>query len=482
MKRSKFSLSHYRLFTGEMGKLIPVCNVEALPGDSMRIGNSALIRLSPLVSPVMHPVQVRFHTWFVPYRLLWPGWEDFITGGVDGQGGDSGAFPTITFNGEVAVGSLADYLGIPPGNYAANPLEVSALPFMAYAKIYNDFYRDQDLCPEVTDTQLNVLNCAWEKDYFSSARPWPQRGPDITLPLGDNAPVTVNNVFNSAGVQIGSLAQDAAANGAHLFTNPPGSGATLTGISIRGTADLSQASQINVNDFRLAFAMQRYQEARARYGSRFTEYLRFLGVRPSDQRLQRPEYITGGKQTISFSEVVQSYGADTQPENPLGKLGGHGISALRSRRGIKFFEEHGQVITLMSVRPKTIYADGLHRSWSRRTKEDYWQRELQHIGQQEVLNTEVYANQAQGTFGYQDRYDDYRRIPSGIAGEFRTTLNFWHLARQFSAPPALNQSFVECDPSKRIFAEQTTNPLWCMVNNNIQARRLVTSNTNSRIE
>lgn len=466
-----------------MGQLIPVSRVEVLPGDSMRIGTSALVRLAPLQAPVMHPVQVRFHSWYVPHRLLWDGWEDFITGGPDGDNNTTP--PTITLNGTVSKGSLADYLGIPPGDYSTNPVEVLAFPFLAYQLIWNEFYRDQDLQTELTlGAPYNILNCAWEKDYFTSSRPFPQKGPDITLPLGTSADIKYRS-FSGTGteddkwavqVRSGSTVQFNYGDTANVNTGqvPDPSMSNMY-------ADLSSASAVNVNDVRLAFAMQRYQEARARYGSRFSEYLRYLGVRPSDQRLQRPEYITGGKQTIAFSEVVQSFGEEGATNNALGRLGGHGIAALRSRRGIKFFEEHGTMLTLMSVRPKTIYSDGIHRDFLRMDKEDFWQMELQHIGQQPIDNKEVYATGTAGTFGYQDRYDEYRRMPSGIAGDFRDTLNFWHLARQFASQPALNEDFIKCVPSPRIFAEQTTPPLWVMVNNNIQARRLVSASTASRI-
>lgn len=248
---------------------------------------------------------------------------------------------------------------------------------------------------------------------------------------------------------------------------------------------MSGVSAANINDLRLAFALQRYEEARARYGSRYVEYLRYLNVRSSDARLQRPEYLGGGRQTIQFSEVLQtgvtSDGDDTEG---VGNLKGHGIAAVRSNRYRRFFEEHGWVITLMSVLPKTIYTQGLHRSFNRRTKEDYWQKELEHIGQQEILNKELYAAHAtpDGTFGYNDRYDEYRRTPSRVSGEFRTSeLDYWHMARIFSSDPVLNGSFVTSDPTKRINAVQTNDVLWCMVNNSIQARRLVSKQANSYI-
>lgn len=219
------------------------------------------------------------------------------------------------------------------------------------------------------------------------------------------------------------------------------------------------------------------------YGSRFTEYLRYLGIRSSDARLQRPEYCGGGKQVISFSEVLKT-GAGEDPAEAIGTMKGHGIAAMRSRRYRRFFEEHGIVMSLMSVRPRTMYTNGLHRSWSRRTKEDYWQRELEQIGQQEVYQREVFADGTAGdatVFGYADRYADYRHLPSQICGDFRGNMDFWHLGRVFASAPILNASFVTCDPSKRIHAVQTEDVLWCMISHSIQARRLVRQSGVGRI-
>lgn len=477
MKRSKHNLSSYKLLTCRMGELVPTNLVEVLPGDSMRLQSSALIRVSPLLAPVMHPVQVRLHHWFVPARLVWTGFEDFITGGSDGEGGSAGAYPTINAGGGGFVaGGLADYMGIPP---SIASLVVSALPFRAYNLIFNKFYRDQDLTTAVAQDQLAVLNVAWEKDYFTTTRPWPQKGPDVTLPLGTSAPVAWDGTPTSqwASVRVNgttprTLQTNTGANPAAITA-----AASEVATSFPLYADLSSATATNVNDVRLAFALQRYQEARARYGSEYVDYLRYLGIKPADSRLQRPEYLGGGKQTISFSEVLQT-GVDSSDEG-VGTLRGHGIVSLRSRGSTSFFEEHGFVLTLLSVRPKTMYANAVNRLWSRRTKEDYYQRELEKVGQQIVYRREVFAEaDAAGAggdteFGWQDRYDDYRYIESGVAGEFRSTLNYWHMGRIFASAPALNSAFVVSDPTLRIHAEQTTDTLWCMVSNQVVARRMV---------
>lgn len=499
MKRSKHSLSHYNLLSMDMGELVPVGLTEVLPGDTVQQATSALVRLSPLLAPVMHPVHVRIHHWFVPHRIIWEDFENFITGGPDGA--DDSEFPTLEV--DPTVGSLADYLGVPTQGAGTN-IEVSALPFRAYAMIFNEWYRDQDLVNPLdvsiesgfdTTTSTVLQNVAWEKDYFTSSRPWEQKGPAVELPFTANADVRFKDpdgrlyleskqvyLANSPGT-VGSLQSVGISGGTDVALGPvstsqtPGQAATISGYvdqaQIDGLleANMQDISSININDLREAFALQRYQEARARYGSRYTEYLRYLGVRSSDARLQRPEYLGGGRQTIQFSEVLQTApGGDG-----VGGLYGHGIGALRSNRYRRFFEEHGYIVSMISVKPKTIYTHGLSRTWLRRTKEDFFQKELQHIGQQEVYAQEIYGSaDPDKVFGYQDRYDEYRRSESRVSGEFRTSaLEHWHMAREFANEPALNADFIKSTPTKRIFAEQAQDSLYVMVNHSIQARRLV---------
>jgi len=499
MKRAKHSLSHYRLFSCDLGELIPIACMDVLPGDSIQQSTQALVRAAPLLSPVMHPLRCSISHWFVPNRLIWEEWEDFITGGPDGM--DASVFPTITLSeANHAVGTLADYLGVPPHT---GTVEVSALPFRAYAAIFNEWYRDQDLVTEIglslasgsdSTTNVTVQNGAWEKDYFTSARPWEAKGPTITVPLGSTAPILGLSIpndqtaSNTATATTGVTAAGDLGVGIPRWDTSdfsPQVRAQTTGVPNSSTnrpqifADLSDASAVTINVLREALALQRYQEARARYGSRYTEYLAYLGVNSSDARLQRPEYLGGGTETIQFSEVLQT----AEGSDPVGTLRGHGISSMRSNRYRRFFEEHGYIVSLLCARPKTIYASGLQRHWNRRTKEDFWQRELEHIGQQEILNKEVRANHASptGTFGYQDRYDEYRRIPSGIAGEFRTTLNYWHFARQFASDPALNADFVKCVPVETPFAVPSEDVLQIMARHSVQARRLVTKTGTSFI-
>jgi len=491
MKSNKFSLSHSKLLSCDLGELVPVGLVEVLPGDRFRHSTVALLRCAPLLAPIMHAVDVRIHHFFVPHRLVWVDFEKFITGGADGL--DASVFPTVTVpGGGFAVGSLADYLGVPPSVGAGQT--VSALPFRGYAMIFNEWYRDQDLVSLLalstasgadSTTSVALQNCGWEKDYFTSARPWEQKGAAVTIPITGQAPIeglgfvdgtataTINNVrYTDATVanRVGQLSGTgqvfmktllAAGNNVGA-SNPP-----------QVFANMAAVTGVSVNSLRQSLAIQRYQEAAARYGSRYPEYLARLGVRSSDGRLQRPEYLGGGRQKIQFSEVVQTGpGAD-----PVGDLKGHGIAALRSNRYQRFFEEHGYVFTLLSVRPKTVYANGLMRTWNRRTKFDFWQKEFEHVGQQPIANKEVYMAHGtpDGVFGYQDRYDEYRRMESSIAGEFRTTtLDFWHMARIFSSSPALNSTFVTSVPTERGFAVPAEDVLQINCKHSIQARRLLT--------
>lgn len=498
MRRNKFNLSHTKLLTCNQGQLVPCGITEVLPGDSFQHNTNVLVRTNPLLAPVMHPVDTRVHHWFVPMRLLWDNWEKFITGGPDGF--DASVYPTITTPAVTGFteGSLADYLGVRPG-VAGVP--VSALPFRAVSLIWNNWYRDQDLQTarvvsladgNDTTTDLTLPHVAWEKDYFTTARPWTQKGPEVTVPLGSSAPVTlVPHTTSTAAMLYKNAATGNTLNSVTMSTLSDGRISELTSAlpaaidpNGRLETDLAGASAANINELRRAFAIQRYEEARARYGSRYTEYLAYLGVRSSDARLQLPEYLGGGKQTLQFSEVLQtSPTTDGDDEVGVGNLKGHGIGAVRSNRYRKYFEEHGFVISFVSTKPRTMYVDGLPRMWSRRTKEDFWQKELQHIGQQEILNKEIYMGHASPdeTWGYNDRYAEYKSQESTIAGEFRSTLDFWHMARKFASAPALNGDFVKADPTDRIYSTASTNELYLMCRHSLVARRIVDASSASYI-
>lgn len=464
-KRSRHNLNHYRLFTADMGEIIPFGVVEVLPGDTFRHASSALVRFSPLVAPVMHPVHIKMHHWFVPNRLVMSDWEGFITGS-DG----AAVIPTVTQDGS---SDLLDHMGVDP---AATGTAVNALPVRAYNLIFNEFYRDQDLDTAVSQDQLTILKARWEKDYFTTARPAPQSGSAVSIPF--EAGTTADVISDAASGGEFSVSDGAATpNRYRMDVNQTFAERELTANGTAGNklyVDLSDASGgIDVNEFRTAIALQRFAEARSRYGSRYVDYLRHLGVRPSDGRLDRPEYLGGGKQVVSFSEVLAT--AEGTSTN-VGDLSGHGIAAVRSRPYRRFFEEHGFVISLMIVRPRAIYGQSLNRHWLRADKEDYWQKELEIVGQQAVTNQELYPQHSSpdGTFGWVDRYLEYRGQPSFVSGDFRgATYDDWHLARLFGSDPALNSTFVECDPSTRVFQAPSEPQMQVMAQHYIAARRMV---------
>jgi hypothetical protein len=480
-KRNRFSRSHYNLLTMNMGELIPVYCDEVIPGDIWQHRISALIRLSAQVYPVMHPVRVRIHSWYVPLRLIWDDYEDFFTGGNDGDQTPTHPYKSVTNPTE---GSLYDYLGLVPGTYQ---IAFNILYARAYQKIYNEHYRDQDLVTEATistdsgidtTTSVSVKKVAWEKDRFTTARTSTQRGSDITIPLLGTAPciqdgnltliddddVTTTRLCSTTGTNV-SLSPSSVDPGDYLNY--------YSGID----ADLSSASGVSLEELRLALGKQRYMEIMNRAGARYGEYARAIfGVNNPDSRLQIPEYLGGGRQTISFSEILATADDDTTGTE-VGDQKGHGIAAIRTRRYRRFFPEHGIVMSLMSVVPRAIYTQANERQLTRGPsciKEDYFVPQLQGIGDDEIYDFEVYAEAASQTsvFGYQNRYEEYRSKDSRVSGEMRSSPNYnRHLGRIHGSEPSLNQSFIECNPSKRIFADTSSDSMQCMVSHNIQTRR-----------
>lgn len=484
MKRSKHSLSHYKLTSCDMADLIPLTWYPVLPGDTIQQSTSLLTRVNPPKYPVMHPLRARVVHMFAPNRLLWENWEEFRTGfDVDGAASTK-TFPTISLTNP-AANSLADYLGIPPGTYT---VAVNALPFRMYALCYNEFMRDQQLqaaltidktdgVDSTTNTALKDVN--WERDYFTTARTSAQMGTEVTVPLGTKARVATDvTADGSTDLDMWSTADSAYRQiDTRNANNQVTIGATAGAEAQSIYADLTNATAASINDLREAFALQRYAEARNRYGARYVEFLRYLGVKASDGRLQRPEILGSGQQTIQFSEVLQTgVTTDTTAKTGVGNMAGHGIGALRTNRFRRFFEEDGIVMTFLSYRPKTIYGNGINKEWLKTTKEEYWNKELETIGAQTIANNETYYGHSSptSTFGYQDRYAEYRGIPSGISADFRNSnANFAHLARIFAGDTTLNSSFITCAPSNRIFQSTAEHQFQVMSNHSIQARRLV---------
>jgi len=457
-------LNYEKKSTLNQGLLTPIGCIEVLPGDDMRHKVDALVRTQPLLAPVFHSAQVKICTFFVPARLCWDGWEDFITGGPDGT--DDSVPPFIDLSGNAPdVGSLFDHLGVP----VDCEQQVSALPLRAYNLVYNEYFRDQDLIDPVTistgsgedtTTNTNILSAAWQKDYFTSARPDTQKGDDVEISLTGNASISrIDNAPSTKAYEAGTNtllttgSLDLKAGGEIDATSSD----TLSfDVSAGHEVDLDDVSAVTVNDLRLATALQRYKENMLRHGSRYVERLQqAFGVRNLDARLNRPEYLGGGSNTIQFSEIIQSAPStnDTSDES-VGTLKGHGIGVTSANRYRRKVPEYGFVLSFMIIRPKTAYQQGLHKMWSRQTKEEFFQPELQHIGMQAILNKELKSDHADpdGVFGYQQRYDEYRYMFDQVSGEFRDTLDFWHMARKFGTDPALNQDFVECEGVDRPFA------------------------------
>lgn len=479
MQRNFFDLSHEHKLSTDMGYLVPVMTEEVLPGDTFIASTSLLARVAPLVNPVMHNVEIRVHHWYVPNRLLMDGWEELITGKDD-----VAEVPRLTID-TVQNSELADHFGMYPeiGN------EVSCLPFRAYNMIWNEFYRDQDLMQPRSADDMTLARICWEKDYFTVARPAPQQGSAIELGFSSGeVPVSGIGIRSADGFPVTTGTFKMSDGTTHTADNVDGDrmswfDSNVSGPTLRQDpnltthprvyADLSQATGgIDLNDLRQALALQRFAEARMRFGSRYVDYLRFLGVNPSDGRLDRPEFLGGGKQQVNFSEVIAM--AEGQTTN-VGDLYGHGIAGLRSRRFRKMFEEHGWVLSLLSVRPKTVYMQSNHRKFKRKHAMDFWQKELEVLPWQTVYQNEVHGNGDETqVFGYVPRYEEYRYGYSYVSGSFRDGPEVdWHMARDFATPPLLNETFVECTPTDRIYGDNQMPEMLINAYNSVKAMRLV---------
>lgn len=480
--RNTFNLSHDVKFSGDMGELIPIVCEEVLPGDVWRMRSEVLVRLAPMIAPVMHNVNINVEYFFVPNRLVWSNWEGFIS--PEQPNSVPPSHPYVSFGSAVAAGSLADYLGLPLGS-GFGP--INALPFAAYNKIWNEYYRDQNLQTEVPDTCTNGLNGswgagtnvrrrAWQHDYFTGSLPFAQKGAAVDIPYSiGNIPVRVaDQTTNNNGVIIENNINTMLLR-ANTSTIP--SSQVADGSTNQLFVSMNDAGQGGtINDLRIAMRTQEFLERQARGGSRYIEQIRMqFGVKSSDARLQRPEFIGSTRSPIVISEVLQT---SESSSTPLAEMAGHGIGVQSGKYFRYYAEEHGFMFAMLSVTPKTAYFQGIPKKFLRSDMYDYAWPVLAHIGEQPVLNKEIYAatdGKNNEVFGYVPRYSEYRFIPSAVRGEMRTSLKFWHLSREFSARPTLSSSFIECNPSKRIFAVQdgAVDSLWMHAFHSIKCSRLL---------
>lgn len=530
---SRFNLSHEVKTTFNMAELLPIFCQEVLPGDKWQLQSEMMIRLQPMLAPVMHRVNCYVHYFFVPTRLIFEDYEAFF----DPKRTQDIIMPNIyiprnylntktpyhdygiTVSREREIFGLLDSLGVPvryntfnPGNpYESDELRINALPFYAYALIYNEYYRDQNLEPDLLETYPHGLRSgdefdlenicskdesyyddlpqdfsggtapwfglrrrAWEKDYFTSALPDPQVGEEVHLPLQGTAPViagdgTTNFDFaHEAGKVYGQYPVIDDTNKQLRAMPSSGSGSPIN--IVNGSngqtnlyADMSQVSATTINELRRASRLQEFLERTARGGRRYKEMIAsHFGVFSKDARLDRPEFLGGGMQPVVIDEVLSHVGDDGQNNFILGQMGGHGISVGQSARTRRRFTEHGYLFAIASVMPRTAYMDGLPRMFSKLDMYDFYWPEFARIGEQEILNKEVTIFSdghldPNGTFGYAPRYSEYKYIPGSVHGEFRGSLDYWHLARKMGTRVALNVEFVHPNPDdlSRIFAVET---------------------------
>jgi hypothetical protein len=486
-QKNVFDLTHDVKLSTNMGELTPILTMECVPGDKFDLSCESMIRFAPMVAPVMHRMDVTMHYFFVPNRILWDNWESFITNA------NSGIVPPFINYSNAYLNPAAidpkciqnlDYLGVPPPTTGASNQQINALPILAYQAIYNEYYRDENLVAPVnykatdgnngtTDARWQEITKlrkrAWEHDYFTASLPFAQKGPAVDIPLGSvsgEAAVYANNA--SAGTTLDGTPYD-------IPVDNNSSTLSIPANALFASADSMEVQPTTINELRRAFRLQEWLEKNARGGTRYIEnILAHFGVKSSDARLQRPEYITGVKSPVVVSEVLQSGQSDTTPQ---GNMAGHGISVSSGRTGSYYCEEHGYIIGIMSVMPKTAYQQGIPKTFLKNDPLEYFWPSFAHIGEQEVTLNELYAytSNANDTFGYVPRYSEYKYMPSRVAGDFRNTLDYWHLGRIFDSEPALNQDFIECTPeaTSRIFAveDPDAQKLYCHVLNKIKAVR-----------
>jgi hypothetical protein len=471
--RSSFNTQYAHKTTFDAGFLVPIYCDEVLPGDTHRVKMTAFARLATPLFPVMDNLHLDTFFFFVPNRLVWDNWAKFM--GEQANPGDSISYvvPTITSPaGGYAVGSIFDYLGLPTAGQitGSNTVTHNALPLRGFNLIYNEWFRDENLQNSVTvrtgdsgdvPADYTLLRRGKRKDYFTGALPWPQKGASVTLPLGNKAPIAFDKAGtstfltvgeNNAGVGTPVQMISDSGTGYRVYGNP---GIPLGVPSAGLYADLSQATAATINQLRQSFQVQKLLERDARGGTRYTELLRaHFGVTPQDYRLQRPEYIGGGSTYVNINPIAQTSATSvTGSATPQGNLAAMG-TALAQGHGFTYAaQEHGYIIGICSVRADLTYQQGLPKMWSRSTRYDFYFPVFATLGEQAVLNKEIYV---QGTaadndvFGYQERWAEYRYKPSQITSLMKSTsagtIDAWHYAQRFTSLPTLNSTFIQETP------------------------------------